>query len=480
MEEIFVDIHCHSTMRAVHTNPNGQHKNIWDCTNNDIVDSYLGKWAAIKSKAISKKSQSNFYNCIQGQTRVIFDSLYPLERGFINLKKIPSLLIGKKAIETLTVISSGVSIEQFRDYKATNDYFHELNEQYKFLERNQGPSPCGKYNYKIVANYSELEASLEKHSNTINVIVTIEGAHAFGCGTNDSEKMPIEELKKLLKNNIDEIKRWEHPPFFITFAHHFWNQLCGHATTLSPPTNLICNQKKGLNQSFTELGKFVLKELLSTKNGKRILIDTRHMSVASRKYYIAFIADHNKMQPNDKIPLISSHSAVNGFKKMDHSTKTEDTNSKKKSTKFCSWSLNISEEEAISIHASGGIIGVILDKGRHSGIDNLKSIELLPNSENKKNLFLKLLCDNIFFIISAINEQSAWDTLTLGTDFDGVITHFDDYENMSKLPALKKDLVHFLTINNYHTNLWFGYTPEKLMNKLFTDNAMAFLRRNFI
>ena len=34
-----------------------------------------------------------------------------------------------------------------------------------------------------------------------------------------------------------------------------------------------------------------------------------------------------------------------------------------------------------------------------------------------------------------------------GTDFDGVITHFDDYENMSKLPALKKDLVHFLTIN---------------------------------
>ena len=90
----------------------------------------------------------------------------------------------------------------------------------------------------------------------------------MGCGTIDSEKMPAEELKQILKNNIKTIKQWEHPPFFITFAHHFWNQLCGHSTTLSAPTNIVCSQQKGLDTIFTELGSFVLEELLSKKMEK--------------------------------------------------------------------------------------------------------------------------------------------------------------------------------------------------------------------
>ncbi len=479
MKEFFVDIHCHPTMRAFHTSPNGHKKNLWDRTKNDVIDTLVGRWIWEKSKGVSKFSQSNFYNCIDGKARVVFDSLYPLERGFINFRKFPELLIGKKANETLVVTASGVSVEQFRNLKKKINYFEELNEQYNFLVKNQGASPCGKFSYTIPSNYCELKKSLLADDSSINVIITIEGAHVFGCGTDASEKVLIEELKQTLKKNIRAVKKWKHPPFFITFAHHFWNQLCGHASTLPTPTKVTCNQNKGLNTGFTELGLFVLDELLSTKNGKRILIDTRHMSVKSRIHYFKYVSNHNKLYPNDRIPLISSHSAVNGFDTLIHSTRVKDSSSKKKATSFCAWSLNISAEEAIATHESGGIAGIILDKGRNSGIELLKSIEKVKNPEEKKNLFLKLICDNIFFLIASVNCKTGWDIPTIGSDFDGVIMHFDNYEDMSKLPDLKRDLIDFLTKNNYKSELWFGYLPEELMHKLFTQNAMDFLKKNF-
>ncbi len=480
MQEFFVDIHCHPSMRAFHTTPSkGLKKNIWECTQNDFIDTVLGRWAWKQSEEVSKFSQANFYNCIEGKARVVFDSLYPIERGFVNFKKLPTLLFGEKAVETLAVTASGVSVKQFKNYKSGEDYFSELNEQYNFLVESQGNSPCGKYNSKIVSDYNELETSLKSSPETVNIVVTIEGAHVFGCGTTASENIPAEELKQILKKNIAVIKKWKYPPFFVTFAHHFWNQLCGHAATLPAATKFACTQEKGLNTGFTEVGMFVLEELLSTKNGKRILIDTRHMSVESRKNYITYVSNHNKLHPDDLIPLISSHSAVNGFKTMNHSKEIKDSKSKKKHTAFCAWSLNISEEEAIAIHESGGIAGIILDKGRHSGINLLKSINKLKNPEEKKEQFIKLICDNIFFYIAAVNKKSGWDVLTLGSDFDGVITHFDMYEDMSKLPELKKDLINYLAKNKYKSELWFGYTPEEMMHKLFTLNAMNFLKKNF-
>lgn len=452
---------------------------MWESTKNDVVNSVVGRWAWEQSKNVSKLSQSNFYNCINGKTRVVFDSFYPLERGFINFKKTPQLIVGKKTLETLAITASGISIERMKKYRDKQDYFGELNEQYNFLLSNQGASPCGRYNYRIAKSYQDLEESLKNDHNSVNVIVTIEGAHAFGCGMLSTENMPIEELKQILKRNIADVKKWEHPPFFVTFAHHFWNQLCGHAMTLPAPTTIACTQKQGLDIAFTELGSFVLEELLSTKNGRRILIDTRHMSVNSRKHYINYVTQHNNKNPEDRIPLISSHSAVNGFETMDHSLEVKDSISKKKSTAFCAWSLNISGEEAIAIHESGGIAGVILDKGRHSGVNILKSIEKIQDINEKREKFLGLICDNIFFYVGAINKKTGWDILTIGSDFDGVITHFDLYEDVSKLPELKSDLIDFLTRNKYRQDLWFGYSPEEMIHKLFTQNAMDFLKRNF-
>jgi microsomal dipeptidase-like Zn-dependent dipeptidase len=129
---------------------------------------------------------------------------------------------------------------------------------------------------------------------------------------------------------------------------------------------------------------------------------------------------------------------------MNHSVIKKDNKRKIKKHPFYAWSLNVSGEEAIAIHDSGGIAGIILDKGRHSGIKQLKSIDKIQDADEKKQHYLKLILDNIFFIVESINQKSAWDVPTLGTDFDGVITHFEHYPDMSALPQLKKDLINYL------------------------------------
>ena len=37
------------------------------------------------------------------------------------------------------------------------------------------------------------------------------------------------------------------------------------------------------------------------------------MSIQSRIEYYLYVQEHNSLNPNDRIPIISSHTAVNGF-----------------------------------------------------------------------------------------------------------------------------------------------------------------------
>jgi hypothetical protein len=102
--------------------------------------------------------------------------------------------------------------------------------------------------------------------------VSIEGAHSLGCGIDNNADFDS------LNNSITTIKSWEYPPFFITFAHHFYNELCGQAESLTSLLKKLADQSDGLNTGFTPLGEQVLRSLLDTSNGKRILIDVKHMS----------------------------------------------------------------------------------------------------------------------------------------------------------------------------------------------------------
>jgi hypothetical protein len=67
----------------------------------------------------------------------------------------------------------------------------------------------------------------------------------------------------------------DNAPWFVTFSHHFYNELCGHARSLRSIIGKITDQEDRINSDFTPLGLEVLDILLDKSDGRRILIDIK-------------------------------------------------------------------------------------------------------------------------------------------------------------------------------------------------------------
>jgi hypothetical protein len=480
MNDFYVDFHCHPTLRALNTLPVNGSRNIWEKTfNNPGLNTPISRWARIQTREIAKESQANFYAYAENNFRIIFDSLYPVEKTWFRFRKMPSYIVSEKAKEEIMLIAFGIEKQRLEYLKRKESYFEELKESYQFLLDGQGASPDGKYKYKVVANYQELQDVMIHHPDTMAVVVNIEGAHGLEAGSPKSLLLSASDHEKLLKENIADLKSWSCPPFFITLAHHFYNQLCGHARSLKPPINLIFDQNHGIDWGMLDMGWVVVEELLSRKNGRRVLLDIKHMSLKSRMQYYQFIMRHNNIYPEDRIPIICSHTGVNGYESMEESLWWKDNGKKFRGSYYNNWSINLSNEEIRIIHDSGGIVGLMMDKGLLAGPDTLKVVRLMVDVEMKKRIFVRMILDNIFSIIKAVGKRSAWDIITIGSDYDGLITHIDCYENVTKIPVLKMDLIQFLHTTQYKKDLWFELKPEEMMNKIFSTNLYQFLQRNF-
>ena len=455
--------------------------NLWEDFGH-IQPSYTtSRYVSRNSMQIAKYTQSNLLNLARGNVRVFFNSLYPIERGFINLRNIPTVLTRKKVQHELIGLLTGMDPKRVAHLQKYPNYYKELQEEYAFLVANQGASPDGEYHHEIAKDYKHLREIL-KNKNALASIVTVEGAHVFFDKKMLSGKLNKKELKKHLHQHIEEVKQWEHPPFMINLAHHFYNQLSGHAKSFFKIeiAEGLLNQKKGLNVGLEGLGIKALKEMLSNRNGKRIHIDTKHMSLKARQEYYRWIVSYNYLNKSNNIPVISSHTGVNGYKTMSGSLRKSDNMAKIKEGYFFKWSLNISDEEINIIHKSGGILGIMVDETKLGGGKFYASLTKLKDDKAIKDAYLKLIWDNIFQVINAVGDKSAWDIITLGTDYDGAIQHIEGYDSADKLPMLYDDMRSFLEETNYEKDLWHGYDPTELLNKIFQQNAMTFLERYFV
>lgn len=478
MQGFFTDIHCHPTLRALNVANSYSEADYWEVIENQTIKNALAKWAVKQTSDIAKASQTNLKAAVRGNVRVLFDSLYPLEQGFLNIRKLPAKLLGTKGASTLIRTITGISVKRLSHSKINDNYFAKLQEHYTCLVKNQGSSPCGTYQYRITNNYETLRNNLID-GQTLSIVPTIEGGHVLGCGTEDSEKIPLKVHKQIISRNIKAIKSWEYPPFFINLAHHFWNQLCGHAPSIKPPGKHIMNQKKGLFLGITELGWHAIYELLSPQNGKKILIDVKHMSARARKEYYQFIAINNYINPDNKIPIICSHTGLNGVNTLNECINRQKKLHTKAEHYFHDWEINLCAEDVRAIHQSGGLLGIMMDKGMLAHKSYLKKIDGLEESA-QKDAFVKLIWDNIFEAIRSVNKKTAWDIIAFGSDFDGIITHIDSYPNYAYLPQLQHDMLTYLEQYRYKQDLWFGYEPAELVHKILTENTMHFLRKYYV
>ncbi len=509
----FADLHCHPSMKAYSRGIVNFNKAINDTDARDKrsiwhTNSYFGdRWREELEKLIgvAKYSQSNMTRLEDGNANLIVLSITPPEVGFFqpNHNKLPRFLRAFQDDAIINLVTEFGRPRAWEIQSANYDYFNDLNREYDYvLQLDDMVSKRGK-KYRIARRGENIKTLMDQNPETVIVVLSIEGGHSLisnPASTSiirytpyvDDLNHPLSiELMEMLEKNILVIKGWGggvHCPLFITLAHHFWNLLTGHALSLANLLTDLLNQKEGVNRNITAVGKRVVELLLSTNNGKRILIDTRHMSVAARLWYYDYIDQYNALNPIDQIPIISSHSAANDNTTIDGSEKGEieklpDGDSKilgnekyRESSIFNNWSINLSDEEIIRIYNSGGIIGISFDQRVLSG--NQLQVRLSRTRDQK--YWALPFYNQIRKIYNLIFERNGGDSLKaiglvcLGSDFDGIINPLDFYNNSKEFNSLQQQLFELISEQPLDFP---GITAQEVVDSVMFNSALKFIEK---
>lgn len=514
---------------------------------------------------VVKSSQLHGDAATTGGFRVIVNGLYPLEEGFIH----PGFT---HEVAVLTGHSLG-TIKAILERRIAP--FALLQREYANLVHGAALNglSAGGNAYKVVNSHAEIAQALAQDPDTICIVNSIEGAHAFADHLRDAQGNPMNvdaaERRSLrstgtgakadfkryidgIRANIATVKGWPHPPFFVTFSHHYYNHLAGHAPSMKGLLAWLCPQNESApneedmgSRSCFRVGirswaKPVLADLLrrDAANGRRrILIDTKHMSAQARIDFYA-IVDMLRQQ-GDHVPIVVSHTAVNGRRSLERTRTNVDApykDEQESSRYFYPGSINLFDDEIQRVVQSDGIIGLMIDERRIMGeelppeagitfkqfekaTDECKKLhkkwtkarnafawgdataaerdqalapinqQLKPLLDHLRPAYLSVLFRQLFHIMSRPGVGSnGWYHVALGTDYDGVINPIDIYRQSSDMATLAADLeAHWVAccahpkseVAALYTANLFGRAPAHWIEKLLWSNGMDFLRKYF-
>jgi microsomal dipeptidase-like Zn-dependent dipeptidase len=482
MNKTYVDLHCHPAMKPYGksfnlSTPGDNNKNtrkensLWFYNPPSVADkllNYIG--------GLTKFSQANVSSLGYGNVKVVCASLYPMEKWFVNNK------LGTGAVaDVLENLAIGVGKKRINFIQGITDYFADLEREYNFYKQLNGQQfdiDEGQMKYIIAKNYNDIEVALQAdeihHTTTICFVMTIEGLHVLNTGL-AQEPDPAQVLA-----NLDTIKSWEHKPFFVTFAHHFWNHLCGHARSLTGLVAKQTDQSENLNTGFTELGWKVLKKLLDNKDGKRILVDVKHMSALSRRQYFEKLRTEYADQ---HIPVIMSHGAANGLRSMDEQV----VDMKDTGFKLLQEDINFYDEEILIMAKSNGLIGLQLDERRIASANTLSNTKHSMFRNKIMHYRSELLWNQVQHIAELLDKHGlfAWANIGIGSDYDGVIDPLNAFWTEEEMPFLADFLERHA--NNYMEGRgqqvlqpFNRISPNEIITRIFTDNAMAVMKQHFV
>jgi microsomal dipeptidase-like Zn-dependent dipeptidase len=455
MSSFYSDLHCHSTLFGY----------------NHMVDT-----AWDEEHELFFHSQGDFAKLGRGKVRLAVVALYPIEQGFVSVRP---LNLGPGTVSSFLagVVFSmpGSRAHEIQDYD--HDYFEDLLKEVDFLAscrepvtywNRSGREKGSVYRYRIARDFEGIRQLLDlddqlnprqSDQDAIAVVLAIEGAHSLGIGQRNTIYKDESFLNEKLTENISRLKKMGPPgregdwcPFYITLSHHFWNQLGGHCVSIPHLINRILDQKPGLYKGITPLGEMVVEQLLSTAGGRRrILIDINHMSPRLRKWYYHYLSSQA-----DNIPIIASHSAVNGRSTLaearikarpgSHHDLADDLYAG--STNFNPWDLLLSDEEVMIIHRSGGLIGLNLDQRIIMGKEKLSQVKSLAKSKSRKKqqeIWIRPFIDQVLHIARLILKETGdpsviWDNMAIGSDYSGMITPINAFQDATKFPDFDQTL----------------------------------------
>lgn len=471
----FADIHTHPTMKAYghsfpglmnNENPNSVNS-IWYYDPPKIFEKLIDLLGGLV-----KYRQSSFSSLGFGNTGIVFASLYPMERSFFDNK------LGKGEFNDMLLnFITSVGKKRIDFVQNITDYYPDLENEYAFLKQMDGKpvklADRAAYQYTIAKNAADVETTLsqdsidDKKANAISVLITIEGAHSFGTGIHPQQNHAD---RNYVLGNVEKVKNWIHRPVFITLAHHFYNEICGHAESLSGKVKLATDQSYMMNTDFTPLGLEVVDRLLDSTGNKRILIDIKHMSRASRLEYFNLL---DTKYAGQNIPVVVSHGAVIGNERDRHL--------------FLQNDINLYDDEIIKVAKSDGLFGLQLDERRIAAPGDFE-LKKTHGLERRKVLFHSsyLVWRQIQHIAELLDSHGlfAWGIQSLGSDYDGMIDPLNGLWTAENYPTLEDYLL--MQAHTYmHENAgnisqaFNRIDAEEIVSRVMGDNVYNFLNKYY-
>ncbi|MDG5490226.1 membrane dipeptidase [Psychroserpens sp. SPM9] len=483
MKKSYIDIHCHPSLKPYgksfkytptkQNNLNAGRKNsIWHYSPPNFIERQFNQLLTL-----TKFTQTDLTALAKADCNIVVISLYPFEKHFLKDK-----MLGVKFIPDLLVnLAAGVSQKRIDNLRNHNSYFQDLNDEYDYYKQldNFAQVIDGiTFTYRLVSNYTDISTNITTSTSTrkiISLVPTIEGAHAFETGLH-KDKDTADETTVL--KHINTIKNWEHQPFFITLAHHFYNEICGHARSIS--IGLIKdNQNRGLDTDITALGFKVIDKLLDNTSQKRILIDVKHMSKASRTSYYKLL---DTKYVNENIPIIVSHGAANGKRSFAEPTQTDS----EQSQYFREDDINFYDEEILRIAKSKGIFGLQLDERRIANKKAIRSSRIYwPSKKRRYKNKSDLIWRQIRHIAELLDKNGlfCWETVAIGSDFDGIVNPIKGLWTAENIKDIKPYLIekadNYLKDHTSNLQTQNQISATEIIDRVLFINANEFLKTNF-
>lgn len=484
MKRHYIDIHCHPSLKPYSKSfkydpikqndlDSGRKNSIWHYSPPNLLERSLNRLVTL-----TKFTQTDLTSLAKADTQIVIISLYPFEKHFLTKR-----IWGWKGLtDVLVNLVASISQKRIDFVRNHRDYFEDLTAEYDFYKQlnNQVQQINGKtYTYRLVNSIDQIENNKLQETPTrriINIILSIEGGHAFNTGLDMDKDTGVSSQ---VLENVRKVKSWDNKPLFITFAHHFYNELCGHARSISIGL-LKKNQDRGLGYGITTLGTEVIDLLLDHSNGNRILIDVKHMSVLSRKTYYQLL---DTKYTTEDIPIIVSHGAVNGKRSLDQQ---EQTDYPERVKWLKNIDINIYDDEIIRIARSNGVFGLQLDERRIGSKKAIRRSKIyFPNKRKQLQKKSLLVWRQIEHIAEVLNEEGlfCWGIQCIGSDFDGIVDPINGLWTSENLNDLADELINhsekYLHGNRNQLKEFNRITSETIIERVMHGNAYEFLQKNY-
>lgn len=480
----YIDFHCHPSLKPYgksfkYVPPkqnilnSGRKNSIWHYSPPNFLERQVSKLLTL-----TKFTQTDLTTLAKADCDIVVISLYPFEKHFLRKR-----MLGFKFVADLLVnLAAGISQKRIDHVRNHNSYYQDLNDEYNyFLQLNNFAQKIDnvQYTYRLVSNYQDILSNRNQSSanrKIISLVNSIEGTHAFETGL-DKDKNTAEEVKVL--HHIDNVKRWQHPPFFITLAHHFYNEICGHARSITI-SGLKKAQNRGLNEAITDLGYKVIRKLLDNQDGRRVYIDLKHMSTASRTAFYQLL---DLEYAADNIPLIVSHGALNGKRSIEEPGISDS----KMYRNFRNVDINFFDSEIIRIARSNGVFGIQLDERRIGSKRAIaRSRVYFPGKKRRLKRKSLLIWRHVMHAGLLINNEGlfCWGTLVIGSDFDGIINPMKGLWTSENMKDVREHLIfHASNFLRDHSDKLLPInkiSADTIVDRLLFQNAEIFLEDNFV